>query len=312
MWGGSPVIADERVPSANSRTVELSVDGETLPVRYLQAGTEGPAVVLLHGSGVDDAALSWKRVIPALAETNRVYAPDWPGYGKSPSGEGRMTTNYYTDVLAAFLDAVDADQPSLVGISMGGAAALGYALDHQEVVTRLVLVDSYGLADTIPGGISAYLLANTPFAASANALIPTTRAYARSVVSPVLYAPETLPSAFYDEVAERLRGGSAVRSFVSFQRNEFTPDGVATDFSDRLSELSIPTLLIHGSADPLVSAEHSIAAAKRLPESRLCVLERCGHWPPRERPEAFETALLDFLPTEDGHSASTSNSPVVR
>lgn len=292
------MIADDRVPAANSRTVDLAVDGNPLPVHYLQAGTEGPPVVLLHGSGVDDAALSWKHAIPALAEDYRVYAPDWPGYGDSPAGEHAMTTRYYAAILEGFLAAVSVDRPSLVGISMGGGVGLGYALGDPGRIERLVIVDSYGLRNAVPGGASAYLMANTPFADAIGSLVPATRTAARMAVGPFLYDADGMPGAFYEDVADRLRGRGAGRSFVRFQRNEFSPDGVSTDYSDRLEELDVPTLLIHGADDPLVPVEWSVAAHERLPKSQLCVLERCGHWPPRERPEAFNDALATFL--EDG------------
>lgn len=55
-------------------------------VRYVVAGPDdAPAVVLLHGGGLDAAAFSWKRTVSALADGFRVYAPDWPGYGGSSS-----------------------------------------------------------------------------------------------------------------------------------------------------------------------------------------------------------------------------------
>ncbi|MCL9813165.1 alpha/beta fold hydrolase [Natranaeroarchaeum aerophilus] len=291
------MIASERVPAANARYA--TVDEQR--IHYLEAGVgnapEEPPIVLLHGSGIDDAALSWKHTIEFLANDcgRRVYAPDWPGYGESDDPK-ETTTEYYVSVLSGFLDALDLDRAVLVGISMGGSAALGYALDAPERVSRLVLVDSYGLRDAVPGGTGSYLLANTPFAnLFGRQFAAATEAGTRLAIGEFVNDPAALDDGFVREVNERLRQPGAGSAFFSFMREEFRPDGVRTDYSDRLSELRIPTLLVHGAEDPLVPVEWSETAATSIPDATLEVIERCGHWPPRERPDAFHDVLVEFL-----------------
>jgi pimeloyl-ACP methyl ester carboxylesterase len=57
---------------------EQNIDVEGLPVHYLTAG-EGPTLMLLHALG--ESALDWRWVLPALARTHRIYAPELPGFG---------------------------------------------------------------------------------------------------------------------------------------------------------------------------------------------------------------------------------------
>jgi len=310
------VIRSERVPTANSRYVEI--DG--LRARYLEAGVDmlrsggdgverdaadrraeiddRPPIVLLHGSGIDDAALSWKHAIEHLAEElgRRVYALDWPGYGESDAPDGEMTTEYYVGVLSAFLDALGIDRAALVGVSMGGAAALGVALDRPELVERLVLVDSYGLRDAVPGGVGSYLLANTPFAnVFGRQFAAASTDATRMAVGEFVHDPDGLSDEFVAEVNERLREPGAGDAFFSFMRDEFRPNGVRTDYSDRLGELSMPTLLLHGSQDSLVPPEWSAVAADAIPGARLELVDDCGHWVPRERPDRFNEILGEFL-----------------
>lgn len=285
------MIANDRVPDADSRYV--TVDGTRL--HYLQAGRSGPPVVLLHGGGVDDATLSWKYAIPDLAEDHRVYALDWPSYGESEPLDGRPSIARYVDVLDGFLDAAGVPRPvTLVGISMGGGAALGYAVASPDDVDRLVLVDSYGLGDVIPGGTGSYHLANAPFARTMAGNTFVTRAMARTALS--LFVHESaVTDEFVDEVHLRLKRPNVGPAFVAFQRAEFSRGGVATDYSDVLADLDVPTLLVHGADDPLLPADLSRRAAERLPNAELEVVENCGHWPPRERPATFNRRLLDFL-----------------
>lgn len=299
------MISHETVPEADSLYVD--VGGRRL--HYLRAGDEGPPVVLLHGSGIDDAALSWHHVLPALADRFQVYAPDWPGYGESPDPEVDPDGAYYAEVLADFLDAIPAEQPVLVGLSMGGAAAMGVALDEPERVRSLVLVDSYGLRDAVPGGTAAYLLAKTPFAAQMGRQLAAgplstgsrggSRAGARAAITPFVADPDGLDEAFLDGVAERLAEPGAGSAFVAFQRAEFGPDGVKTHFGDRLGEVAVPTLVVNGAADPLIPPEWAERAAAAIPDAQLAVLDECGHWPPRERPQSFLDVLEPFLDAQE-------------
>ena len=92
------------------------------PVRAYRAGA-GPALVLLHGGGLDDAQLSWAPVWPALSGHAQLLAPDLPGYGGSPLGPTAPTLEGYRKWLLAFLDAAGLQQAVLAGLSLGGGIA---------------------------------------------------------------------------------------------------------------------------------------------------------------------------------------------
>lgn len=270
------------------------VDG--LRIHYRRAGTEGPQVVLLHGAGVDDADLSWRHTVETLAEEYQVYAPDWPEYGDSdPVDDPSIDT--YRDVFEGFVESVGLDEFALVGISMGGAVALGYTLDHPDRVRALGLIDSYGLGARVPGGPLLYALANVPGAnATGWSMLGSSRTATVTGLANIVYDPSTLDEAFVDAINDRASQRGAGRAFTAFQRNEITPDGRArTNFADRLAEVETPTLLVHGESDPLFPAAWARRAHERIPDSELVVFENCGHWPTREYPEKFDETLLGFL-----------------
>ncbi|MBK9260519.1 MAG: alpha/beta fold hydrolase [Polyangiaceae bacterium] len=114
-----------------------TIDG--LNIHYCHAGDTGPVVVLLHGGGIDSARLSWELLIPELAHTHRVFAPDFPGYGESDKpADLPYTLEYLAAFAIEFLDVLRIERCSLVGISMGGAVAMSVALDQPERVEKLV------------------------------------------------------------------------------------------------------------------------------------------------------------------------------
>lgn len=268
-------------------------------IAYRRAGTDGPPVVLLHGAGIDDATVSWCHAIDALAETCQVYAPDWPEYGES-IGSIEHTTERYVTVLDEFLETLPYDSVSLVGISMGGGAALGYALANPERVDRLALVNSYGLGARLPDGLLWKHLSQIPGAAefgkiAASASDQTVRLVLNSLVADA----SELPQPFVDDVRAKLKTPRSLQAFKQFQDNELSYTGrVATNFVDDLASLAVPTMLIHGRQDPLVPIEWSIRAADRIPDAELKLIQDCGHWAPRERPRQFNDLLLEWLPDE--------------
>ncbi|WP_121821499.1 alpha/beta fold hydrolase [Halostella salina] len=286
------MIRSEAVPAADS--LYATVDGRR--IRYLRAGDDGPPLLFLHGGGVDDAAVSWKHAIPHFAEDHRVYALDWPGYGESDPSETTPTTDLYAGTLTGFLDAVGLDSATLVGISMGGAAALSVAVRDPERVDRLALVDSYGLADAVPGGIGSYLLANAPFANAVGRLaFATSPLGARAALRNIVYDADAVDDEFVAAVGERLRRPDAGEEFLAYLRHEFSPDRVRTSFVDDFADLRPPTLFVHGREDPLIPVSWSERAAERVPDGELAAFEHCGHWPPRERPDLFNRTLRAFL-----------------
>jgi pimeloyl-ACP methyl ester carboxylesterase len=282
--------------TSESGVRELSLEVDGLRVRCLTAGAGGPPTLLLHGGGFDSAGFSYGRVVGPLSRGRRVFAPDWPGYGGSDKPDLDYDLAYYVDFLGHLMDALGLARAALVGISMGGGAALGFALSKPERVERLVLVDSYGLGREIPRGRLGYFLARTPLAAD---LIYALMRRSRRMLRWGLRSIVRDRRAVTDELTEMAHGllnePDSGRAFRSFRHNEVRWDGLRTDFTHRLGEITAPTLIIHGTHDRAVPVAWAYRAHGRLPNSELRVFHGCGHWPPRECPEEFSRVVEDFL-----------------
>ncbi|SFR86629.1 Pimeloyl-ACP methyl ester carboxylesterase [Halomicrobium zhouii] len=276
-------------PTISSSRASLAVDGDDVDVRYLHGG-DGPPLVFLHGIGLDAAAVSWRHALPALAGEFSVYALDLPGHGESDGPDRTYTTDYYVDVLGSFLEAMGIRGAGLVGISMGGAVALGHALDGGSP-ERLVLVDSYGLGADAYWRQAASAALRIPFASSFLWGSVSSRAGVRTNLQGLLGS--SVPEELVDDVHGAVSGRS-MDALRSWQRHEFRPDGLRTDYRSRLGDLSTPTLLVHGEHDPLFPVSWSREASERLSAGELRVFDRCGHWVPRECPEAFNGLVRDF------------------
>jgi pimeloyl-ACP methyl ester carboxylesterase len=265
---------------------------------YLEAG-QGEPLVLLHGTAIDSASLSYRPSLPYLSRQHRTIALDWPGYGQSELPRTSLTSNDYVQLLLRFLDALGLERVHLAGFSMGGAIALGLALHAPKRLATLTMISSYGLDANLPVPLIPYLALRAPklrktviWGLRRSRLL--TRLVLRHLVlaDPTLLTPELV-----NDVHNQLRAPEAERSFLAWLRGELRPLRLVTSYADRLNEVNTPTLLLHGRRDRVISWRKAELAQKQLPKARLVVVPSCGHWLPREAPETFREELLEFTQT---------------
>lgn len=288
------MMATEHTDALEPLDMWIDVGGRHL--HYLTAGSGATPVVLLHGGIIDAATLSWGGSIAPFADDQRVIALDLPGYGSSSRPDAEYTTAYHTDVLGDFLDALNLSSISLVGVSMGGGIALRYALHNQSRVQSLVLVDSHGLGRQLPNGYLTYVLSRLPKLNELSiSLLKRNRRLAKLALSGIVHDPDTLSRSVVDEFYRLLQRPDAGRAYRRWRASEVERGGFRTDFSDRLEDLEVPTLLVHGTEDPIFPVRWSRRAADRIPEASLEIRPECGHWPQREQTTAFNERAMEFL-----------------
>lgn len=277
-----------------AETQQLDLDGTH--ICCLTAGEGGSPVVLLHGGGVDSARLSWGQTIDPLAEGHRVFAPDLPGYGQSDKPDVLYSLDYYAQWLAELLDNLQLEQVSLVGLSLGGGIALNFTLQHPQRVSRLVLVSPYGIMPRLAWQRLSYLYVHSPINEWSLWTLRQSRQMVRwTLLAGLISSPERLSDELVEAVYQAAREPDAGKAFASFQRHEVGWNGLRTDFTNRLSEITIPTLFIQGEKDTAVPLKYAQQASERMRNARLLVLSECKHWPQRDKTDEFNQAVASFL-----------------
>jgi pimeloyl-ACP methyl ester carboxylesterase len=278
----------------NVTVKEQSVEVDGLPIRYLSAG-EGPPLVLLHGAG--DNTLDWQWVMPALAATHRVYAPDLPGSPDSARPAADYSPAFFERFVAAFVDALNIGRAMFVGNSLGGFIALRLALSEPARVTALVLVDSAGLGRAVnpaftsvnvPGlGEAAMPFWRTPIGAYQRAWGRTALLFANS--------PGSVPREWIAEQKRLALSPGYLEAHLNVLRALVSPLGQREVLVDRLGLLEAPTLVVWGERDwvfPRFQAKRSVV---RLREGSLALIPDCGYMPHVECPDHLLPALEGFL-----------------
>lgn len=245
---------------------------------------------------MDSAALSWRLTIPSLSPMFRVIALDLPGFGRSDRLDLDYSSRFYIHFVSRFVEKMALGPLSVVGLSMGGLISLGFALRHPLQVSSLVLVDSAGLGRRIPLARVACLAARMPRLYQAcRKLTAARRGALAAALGIMVHRPRVLTEGLLDEVWRAFRLSGEGRAWVSFLRSEIDWQGFRTCFLDQVDQIRAPTLLVHGSHDRLIPLAHSQKAHRLIRGSRLCILQDCGHWAPREKPAEFNQILLGFL-----------------
>lgn len=277
---------------------------------YAVSGSE-PPVILLHGGGwwpvlADTPLLAWGPTLEVLNGRRRAIAVDWPtcelgdtkSSGRSPKDPPGITQKLLV-CLDDILNALGLDSVILVGLSMGGVVALDYALRNPERVQRLALVSSYGLHTRLPLHGLMYLYLNVPLVDEVMwGVMRRMRWTVRPSLRYILRNHRIITPALMDSAWELTSKHAGGNTFFTWLKNELTWKGMRTSYLERLGELSMPVLLVHGEKDRLVPVDCARQAHHLMPQSELLVFPNCGHWPQREYAPAFHRALFDFLGIE--------------
>ena len=264
------------------------------PVTYHQAG-EGPVLVLLHG--ITSSSRTWRAVMPQLAETHTVVAPDLLGHGESAKPRGDYSLGAYASGVRDLLAALGHERATVVGHSLGGGIAMQLAYQFPERVERLVLVDSGGL------GREVNLLLRSATLPGAEYVLPLLckpgLRNAAGALGGLLGRVGLRPNNDVRGVAEgfaSLGEDDARRAFLHTARAVMDVGGQRVDATDRLYLAAhLPTLIVWGERDPMIPVAHGRAAHALLPASRLDVMPGAGHFPFNDDPAGFVATLRAFM-----------------
>jgi pimeloyl-ACP methyl ester carboxylesterase len=243
---------------------------------------EGPAVLFVHGYPLDRTL--WQHPLGALTGFRRI-APDLRGLGLSDAPDLGYSMATYADDLAALLDALQADQVVLCGLSMGGYIALEFARRYRSRLRGLVLMDTRAEADTAEARKAREAAMQVAREKGAAAIA--------TQMLPKLFAPGA--DKMMPQVVERVRvmiEGAPVKGIVgALSAMRDRPDSTPT-----LAELDgLPTLVVVGDQDQTSSPAVARAMSGAIPGAMLSIIPGAGHLPPVEQPIATTRVLAEFL-----------------
>jgi len=271
--------------SPENPEIANAIDTGGFSTNYHDQG-EGFPLLLVHGSGPGVSSwANWRGVIPALAQSHRVIAPDMVGFGFTERpADFDYSLDHWVAQLIDLMDKLDIVQADIIGNSFGGAVALATAIKYPQRIRKLVLMGSVGVAFEISHGLDA-VWGYTPSVENMRKLMDLF-AWDRSLVT--------------DELAE-LRYQASIRPGVQESFANMFPaprqrwvEAMASE-EQAIRAIDKATLIIHGRDDQVIPLETSLKLAEWIENSELHVFGHCGHWTQIEKNQRFIELVKAFL-----------------
>ena len=259
------------------------VGGLPQRVHYHDQG-EGEAVIFLHGAGGGASGYSnFKGNYPEFAKAGyRALVPDLIGYGLSSKPDlPQYDLDLFIAGIKGLVDGLGLKKVTLLGNSLGGAVALGYALAHPDDVARLILMAPGGVED-----LDTYLA--MPGIANMFEIYKSGKTGAeamRAVMTMQLFDPSLLTDEIINERAPiAATQTQAARSILK-----------VPNMTTQLHALRCPVFGFWGVNDQFNPASGTMKLMDNCPQARMVLVNRCGHWVQVEHREMFNRCCIDFL-----------------
>ncbi len=277
--------------AATSQFITITENGQPLKLHYNDVGQGEQVVVMLHGSG--PGASGWanfhRNIEPLVNAGYRVILLDCPGWSKSDS---ILSTGSRSDLnarcLKAVLDQLNIAKVHIIGNSMGGHSAVGFALANPEMVGKLILMGGG------TGGASNFVPMPTEGIKLIGALYrdPTVENLKR-MMNVFVYDASSLTEELYQQ---RLTNILARRDHLeNFVKSLQVNPKQFSDYSARLPEIKAKTLVIWGRDDRFVPLDIGLRVIWGIPNAEMHIFNQCGHWAQWEHAETFNQMVKDFL-----------------
>jgi pimeloyl-ACP methyl ester carboxylesterase len=282
-------------PSSRFVTIPF-VGTDGLSLHYHEQGEGEPTFILLHGFASN--VYTWDKVMDFFATQGRTLAYDRPPFGLSPKlvqGDWQGA-NPYTDEAAiaqllAFMDEMDVGQAILVGNSAGGTLAMKMALAHPDRVHALVLLSP---AVYTGGDVPLGRVLNTPQMRHLGPLVARQLAGSDALITAAYHDPSQFTAEQRQKALITTRMEQWDEGFWAFTAGR--AGGGNLPLVPRLSELTLPILVVTGDDDRVVPTAESIRLAGELAGAdSTAVLINCGHVPQEECPLELTARINGWL-----------------
>lgn len=281
MTGGSEAVSVERGAPLTARQLRV----HDIELEVLSGGNgSGPPVLVLHGPSPYQPETPFLTQLSAHAE---IVAPSHPGFGDSRRPDDFDTVYDLVRLYEALLEALPYEKVTLIGCSFGGWLAAELAVTSSHRLSRLVLLDPVGIK---VGGREERDILHVFNTAPDDV--------ARAAWhDPSRQAPDSLGFGWQQQLATMLDEQivRAARSWDALCLYAWRPHLYNPQLRRWLHRISVPTLLLWGASDGIVSPRYGRAYSELIPGARFETIAEAGHHPELEQPEAVVEWIARFM-----------------
>lgn len=270
--------------------LERWVNAAGIKTFFITSG-DGKPVILLHGSATGvSASHNWAKSMGAFAAAGfSVYAPEVVGYGRTDKPAWANNIEAKVKNIVDFMDALCLEEAYFVGNSMGGRLSLGIAADWPKRVKKMVLLGSAGLSlEQAPDAVKSV---------HERVMSPPSREKMRRLFEFLCYDASIITEEMIDERYELSLLPGAQEALESFMKGMIGQNGAVDlwDMESRVPSIKTPALVISGKYDKIVPTSLMERMVGLLPNARLEVIDKAGHWAQVEQPDRFHELAIGFF-----------------
>ena len=280
------VVKSAAFDPAMSQYESRYIDAGGFRTHYIEAG-RGEPLVLVHGGGPGaDAYGNWHACLPGFAENFHTICVDMLGFGNTEKPDPESFTysqDARTGHMVSFIEELDIGKVTMIGNSMGGLTSMCTSIERPDLVRKLVLMGPAGIKNSGQPGAIAPLTA-----------YDGTVAAMQKVIGVLTNDDYEMDDALLHYRVERSndpatrKAQSAAMAWIKEQRGLYIDE-------DRIRRVNVPTLVVSGKNDPIVTPADVFKLLELIENSRGYLIPYCGHWVMMEYPQEFVEVCTRFI-----------------
>lgn len=273
---------------------------DSLTINYIDEGEGAHTLLFIHGLGSNLKA--WQKNIDGLKDRYRCIALDLPNYGQSSTGQYPFSMSFFAETIHLFIQKLKLQEVVLVGHSMGGQSAIHYALKYPSSLSHLILL--------APAGFETFTSQQVHWFEQVYTATFVKSATENQIIKNFQLNFYDMPEDAQFMISDRLemRADTATYDQYCSMIPQCVLGMLKEPVFDQLKEVKLSTLVVFGEEDrlipnPLLNAKLTTAdvaqkGVEQLPNAKLVMVPKAGHFVQWEGANAVQAAIHSLLQKE--------------
>jgi 3-oxoadipate enol-lactonase len=262
------------------------VENQGATIYWDEQGSGEPLLLIM---GLSYPSYMWHRSRPLLARCYRTIALDNRGVGQSDAPPGVYSIALMASDAVAVLDAAGVEAVHVFGVSMGGMIAMEFALQYPKRTRSLIL--------GCPTAGGSHAVQAEPAAIATLVRQGLTPEESKEAIIPFIYDGATPRERIDEDMAIRMKWYPTPQGYAGQLQGIFGWEAYS-----RITQITAPTLIIHGETDRLIPAANARIISERIPGAKLALIPGAGHIFDSDQPGAAHHVIVEFLAAQHGRA----------
>lgn len=255
---------------------------------YVLDKGSGENIIFLNGILV--WSYTWRKLSALMSKKYHIYTLDFKGTGFSEKTKGEYSIDFFTQQVRELMNYFNIKSAVIVGNSLGGEVAINFTAEYENRVKALVLIDTAGYQANKE--ITKLLVKLSKLKGTEQLLkLLNTKTFAKKLIQGAFYDESIINEDMVEAYLRPLKREGALEAFIELVKNL---DSTEFEYA-KVKSIKKPTLIIWGENDKCIPLKDAYKFHEDIKNSKLIILDKCGHAPQEEQPEVVAEAINRFV-----------------